>query len=73
MDQIVKDFGNFIKEKRIEKNLSQADVAKRLNISQVAYGRYELGTRDAGLNMILRLAAVLDFEPGEFFNRYAGK
>ena len=70
MDQIVRDFGDFIKERRIEKGLSQTDVARRLNISQVAYGRYELGTRDAGLNMILKLADVLDFKPGDFFNRY---
>jgi len=70
MDKVVVDFGNFIKEKRLEKGLSQADVAKLLNISQVAYGRYELGSRDAGLNMILRIADVLDFSPGEFFNNY---
>ena len=70
MEQIVKEFGNFIKEKRIAKGLSQAEVAKRLNISQVAYGRYELGIRDAGLSMILNIAEVLDFQPGEFFDRY---
>lgn len=71
MDKVVIDFGNFIKAKRLEKGLSQADVARLLNISQVAYGRYELGSRDAGLNMILRIADVLDFEPGEFFDNYS--
>ena len=71
MDKVVIDFGNFIKAKRLEKGLSQADVARLLNISQVAYGRYELGSRDAGLNMILRIADVLGFEPGEFFDNYS--
>lgn len=70
MDTIVKDFGNYIKERRIELNLSQAEVAKRLNISQVAYGRYELGTRDAGIRLILEIASALDFDPADFFNRY---
>lgn len=70
MEPVVKDFGNFIKKKRIDKGLSQTEVADRLNISQVAYGRYELGTRDAGLGMILKIAAVLGFEPGEFFDSY---
>lgn len=70
MDKVVIDFGNFIKERRVEKGMSQAEVAKRLNISQVAYGRYERGARDAGLNMILRIAEVLEFNPGDFFDAY---
>lgn len=70
MDKIVSDFGNFIKERRIEKGLTQAEMAKILNISQVAYGRYELGTRDAGLNMIMKIAEALDFSPGDFFDLY---
>lgn len=70
MDKTVVDFGNFIKEKRIAKGLSQAEVAKLLDISQQAYCRYELGIRDPGLNMIRRIADVLDFQPGDFFNTY---
>lgn len=70
MEKVVIDFGNFIKERRIEKGLTQADMAKILNISQVAYGRYELGNRDPGLNMILKIADALDFAPGDFFDSY---
>lgn len=70
MDKTVVDFGNFIKEKRIAKGLSQAEVAKLLDISQQAYCRYELGTRDPGLNMIRQIADVLGFQPGDFFNLY---
>lgn len=73
MEQVVVDFGNFIKEKRLAKGLTQTDMAKLLNITQVAYGRYELGTRDAGLSMILRIANLLDFDPGEFFDSYRKK
>lgn len=70
MEKIVTDFGNYIRERRIEKGLTQADMAKILNISQVAYGRYELGKRDPGLNMILKIADALDFSAGDFFNSY---
>lgn len=36
---------NRLKDLRYEKNLKQSEVAKKLNISQVAYGRFELGKR----------------------------
>ena len=70
MEKIVAEFGNFIKEKRIEKGFSQTEMAKKLNISQQAYCRYELGKREAGLQMILDIAEILGFQPGEFFDRY---
>lgn len=70
MEKVVIDFGNFIKEKRIEKGLSQVEVAKVLNISQQAYSRYELGIREPGLQMILDLAKILGFRPGDFFDLY---
>lgn len=69
-DKTVVDFGNFIKDKRISKGLSQAEVARLLNISQQAYCRYEQGTRDPGLTMIRQIADVLGFQPGDFFNTY---
>lgn len=72
MDSIVKDFGNFIKQKRIERGLSQGETAKLLDISQAAYCRYENGQRDPGLNMVKAIAKVLHFKPGEFFDNYRG-
>lgn len=70
MDKVVKDFGSFIKERRIEKGLSQEEVAKMLNIRQQTYGRYELGLREPGLWVILELSKILNFAPGEFFDSY---
>lgn len=70
MDRIVRDFGNYIKERRLEKGMSQEEVAKKLNISQQAYSRYEHGDREPGLQTIYDLAAILDFAPGDFFNSY---
>lgn len=72
MDSIVKDFGDFIKEKRLARGLSQGETAKLLGISQAAYCRYERGLRDPGLKMTKELAKVLKFKPGEFFDNYRG-
>lgn len=72
MDKIVRDFGVFIKEKRLARGLSQRETAKLLGISQAAYCRYETGLRDPGLKMAKEIARVLKFKPGEFFDNYRG-
>lgn len=72
MDTIVKDFGDFIKQKRIDRGLSQGEAAKLMGISQAAYCRYENGQRDPGLKMVKVIAKTLKFKPGEFFDNYRG-
>ncbi len=72
MDTIVKDFGGFIKQKRIDRGLSQGEAAKLMGISQAAYCRYENGQRDPGLKMVKVIAKTLKFKPGEFFDNYRG-
>lgn len=67
MGDVMNAYGHYIKEKRIEKGLSQAEVAKRLNISQVAYGRYELGIREVGVELIFDIADALGIDADEFF------
>lgn len=66
------DYGNYIREHRTKKGLSQEEVAKLLGLSQQAYGRYELGKREPNFSLILKIAEILDFEPGEFFDNYRG-
>ena len=73
MDKIAQDFGNLIKEHRKAKGFTQAEVAKKLGISQVSYGRYELGLREPSLQMIIDISSLLGFEPGDFFNSYLGR
>lgn len=70
MKEVLQEFGIFIKQKRLEHGLTQEDVAKKLGISQVSYGRYELGMRDPGLEFIYEIASALEFEPKEFFGEY---
>lgn len=70
MNKCSVDYGNFIKEQRTKMGLTQEEVAKKLGISQVAYGRYELGLREPNFALLLRISEVLDFKPGEFFDNY---
>lgn len=45
-----------LKELRIQNNLSQAEVAKVIQCSQVAYGMYELGKRKIPVDKMVELA-----------------
>lgn len=72
MEKIVKDYGNYIRERRLDKGYSQEEVAQKLGISQQTYSRYELGTREPGLDFITDVSKVLDFKPGDFFDNYRG-
>lgn len=45
-----------IKDLREDNDLSQKEVAKILNISQVAYSYYEIGKRNIPLDLLIKLA-----------------
>lgn len=45
-----------IRELREDRDLKQKDLADYLNCSQVAYSRYELGTRDIPTDVLVALA-----------------
>lgn len=45
-----------IRELREDRDLLQKDLAKYLHCSQVAYSRYELGTRDLPTDVLIALA-----------------
>lgn len=45
-----------IRELREDNDLYQKDLAKYLNCTQVAYSRYELGTRDVPTEVLIALA-----------------
>ncbi len=50
--------GNTLKKLRLQKNLSQSDIAKVLNISRQAYCRYENDQRELSL---VALCVLADF------------
>ncbi len=45
-----------IRELREDRDLLQKDIAAYLHCSQVAYSRYELGTRDIPTDVLIALA-----------------
>ena len=51
---------NRIKELRIEKGITQADLAKILKISDRAVGYYENGAREPDYNTLLKISEYFD-------------
>ena len=47
-----------IRDLREDRDLRQQDVAALLHCSQVTYSRYELGTRDIPVEMLIQLARL---------------
>lgn len=45
-----------IREIREDKDLTQSDIAKILNVSQVAYSFYEIGKRQIPIELLIKLA-----------------
>ena len=45
-----------IRDLREDKDLTQAEVAKQINITREAYAKYETGIRDIPLTVLIRLA-----------------
>lgn len=61
----------WLTEKRKAKNLSQAELARKVGISQPSLFYIESGKRNPKVKTAKRIAAVLDFDWTEFFNEVA--
>ena len=55
-----KAIGRNIRAARMDMNLTQEDVAERLKISQLHFGRLERGDRPASLEMLALIADILE-------------
>ena len=62
--------GNFIKEKRRSKKLSQLEVASSLGLTQSYFSRIESGERSVDPAIMINLFHLLDVQPMEFFSQY---
>lgn len=54
------DFGKILKELRTEKQLSQQQLARLLNISQSAIAKWELGKTEPTASAIVSVALFFD-------------
>jgi transcriptional regulator with XRE-family HTH domain len=48
----------YIKDIRLRKGLTQADVAAALGVSSVVYSRYETGKRQPSIDMLIQMADI---------------
>jgi len=56
----LKAMGERLRQKRHQLNLTQAQVAERIGISEAYYGRLECGTRALSVECLLRVACFYD-------------
>lgn len=56
----MKIFANRLAELRNQNKLTQRDIAKRLNISQPSYIRYEQGTAEPTYENLVKIADLFD-------------
>lgn len=62
-------FGNNIKNLRVKKNMTQSDLAEKLNLSRPTIGRYENDERFPDKDTIIELAELFDVSIDEMFGR----
>ena len=65
--------GREIKQRRETVGMTQAELAKRLCVSQGAVAQYELGYKLPSLAMLCRIADVLGTTPGAILEASTGK
>lgn len=61
------NIGNLLKELRLGKDLKQIEVAKKIDISPVAYSRYEANKRQPDFDILLKMSKLFNVEIGYFF------
>ena len=66
MDQI--KIGNFIQEKRKEKDLTQSSLAEKLNISDRAISKWENGICLPDAGKMIELCEILDITLNDLFS-----
>lgn len=59
-----------LKQRRNKKNLSQTDIASRLNITRTAYHNWENGKTVPNKKNLLLLSKILDVKPSYFESEY---
>ena len=62
------DVGRRIREWRLRRELSQAEVARRAGITQASLSNYENGKRDLPLSTLIGVAGALNVSIGELLD-----
>jgi transcriptional regulator with XRE-family HTH domain len=65
-EKVTKEFGAYIREARVRKDLHQADVAAQVGISRVYYTHIEAGNREIYFALALKICRVLELSVDAF-------
>lgn len=71
-DEILRLFGERLRELRMERNLSQERLAELAGLDRNYIGQIERAERNVALVNIVRISNALGVEPGELFGRFSG-
>ena len=63
-------FAETLRELRLKRGFSQAEVAKLAEVHRNYYGEVERGLRNVSLENILRIAKALKVPPAKLFEKY---
>ena len=64
-ERLLKEFGNILRKQREQQNLYQSEVANMVGITQTYYSLIELGKRNIGLTLAIRLSQSLKLDISE--------
>lgn len=70
-DDILRLFGERLRELRTERNLSQERLAELAGLDRNYIGQIERAERNVALVNIVKIAQALEVEPGELFAAFA--
>ena len=63
----LKAFGRRVKELRIERDLTQTELAEKVGLSNNFIGMVERGERNTSVDKIFKLAKAFDIKLAQFF------
>lgn len=69
----MKTFGEYLKEKREKKGLSQSQVALKLGVSPMMVSNYERNNFEPDLRKIVTLSVLLEFSIDAILKKYFKK
>lgn len=64
-DRFIQDFGNRVREQRLERGLTQEKLADLAGMHFSAIGHIERASRSSTLETVLKLAKALQIQPRE--------
>ena len=68
-----KDFGKLIRKKLKEKNMTQAKLAEKLNVSKMQVSHYLNGQNDIPYQNMVKICSILNLNLNAFYGIYDAK